>query len=139
MVRLLIVGVVAGVAFLVLDGVINANPMAQRLYAAYRPIARPSVNALAGSAVDLVYGVILTALFTLLRGSLPGGSNLAKAVSFGLIVWFFRVCMRVVGEWVITVVPAEAHAYTLAAGLVQTLVVAVIIALLLPARVPGAA
>ena len=132
MVRQVLVGLAAGVAFLVLDGVINANPLAQRLYAAYQPIARPSVNAVAGSAIDLAYGVILTFLFAALRGSLPGGSNLAKAVSFGLLVWFLRVCMRVAGEWVITVVPARAHGYTLATGLAQALIVTVIIALLLP-------
>jgi hypothetical protein len=61
--RPIVVGLVAGVAFLVLDGVLNANALAQRLYAAYRPIARPSVHALAGSAVDLAYGVILVGLF----------------------------------------------------------------------------
>ena len=132
MVRQMVVGLAAGVVFLILDGVINANPLAQRLYAAYQPIARPSVNALAGSAVDLAYGVILAALFVILRASLPGRTSLAKGLSFGLIVWFLRVFMRVAGEWVTTTVPASTHAYTLVAGLVQVLVVATIIALLLP-------
>jgi hypothetical protein len=132
MLRQFLVGLAAGVAFLILDGVFNANPLAQQLYAAYQPIARPSVNVLAGSAVDLAYGVILAALFVMLRTSLPGRTNLAKGLSFGLIVWFLRVCMRVAGEWVVTVVPAPAHAYTLVAGLVQVLIVAGIIALLLP-------
>ena len=36
MFRQIVVGLVAGVAFLVLDGVLNANPLAQRLYAAYQ-------------------------------------------------------------------------------------------------------
>ncbi len=132
MLRQIGVGLVAGVAFLVLDGALNANPLAQRLYAAYQPIARPGVNALAGSAIDLAYGVILAWLFVMLRASLPGSAGLTKALSFGLIVWFLRVLMRVAGEWVMTVVPAPVHAYTLAAGLVQALVVAAIIAALLP-------
>ena len=132
MLRQMIVGLVAGVALLVLDGVLNANPLARVLYAAYQPIARQSVNALAGSAIDLAFGVVLAGLFSLLRRSLPGRSRLTKAVSFGLMVWFLRVCMRVAGEWVVTVVPAEVHAYTLAAGFVQVLIVAGIISFLLP-------
>ena len=35
-----IVSVVSGILFGVLDGLINANPMAQRLYAVYKPIAK---------------------------------------------------------------------------------------------------
>jgi hypothetical protein len=36
------------------------------------------------------------------------------------------------GEWVTTVVPSEVHAYTLLAGLVRALIVASVIAWLLP-------
>jgi hypothetical protein len=67
------------------------------------------VNALAGSAIDIVYGVILAMLFSMLRASLPGATSLMKGVSF-----------------------ASAHVYTLVAGLVQVLLVAAIIAILLP-------
>jgi hypothetical protein len=130
--RQIVVGLVAGVAFLILDGVLNANPLAQRLYAAYHPIARPSVNALAGSVVDLAYGVILAGLFVMLRPSLPGEARLMKGLSFGVMVWFLRVFMRVAGEWVTTTLPASAHVYTLLAGLIQVLLVTGIIALLLP-------
>ena len=134
MLRQILVGLVAGVAFLVLDGVLHANPLAQRLYVAYQPIARQSVSALAGSAIDLAFGMILAGLFSALRASLPGRSSVTKGLSFGLMVWFLRVCMRVAGELVVTVVPAEVHAYTLGAGLVQVLIVAGVIALLLPER-----
>jgi hypothetical protein len=132
MLRKVSVGVVAGVVFLILDGLLNANPLAQRLYTVYRPIARPSVNALAGSAIDLAYGMVLVLLFVTLRASLPGRTSLMKALSFGLMVWFLRVCMRVAGEWVVTVVPAPVHVYTLVAGLLQVLIVAGLIGLLLP-------
>ncbi len=136
--RTIVVGLVAGVAFLALDGVVHANPLAQQLYAVYRPMARPSVNALAGSAIDLGYGVVLAALFVMLRASLPGKAPLTKGLSFGLMVWFLRVLMSVAGEWVTTTVPASAHLYTLMAGLAQVLLVAVVIALLLPQRDAGA-
>ncbi len=132
MLRQIVVGLAAGVAFLLLDGLLNANPVAQQLYAAYRPIARSSVNALAGSLVDLAYGLILVALFVTLRHCLPGRTGLMKGMSFAAMVWFLRVVMRVAGEWVTTTVPASALAYSLVAGLVQMLLVGVLIALLLP-------
>jgi hypothetical protein len=138
MLRIILVGLAAGVAFLITDAVLNANPLAQRLYAAYGPIARSSVNALAGSMVDLAYGVILTGLFVTLWPSLPGETGLVKGLSFGVMVWFLRVVMRVASDWVTTTVPLSTHAYTLAGGLVQILLVAVFIALLLPRPLPSA-
>ncbi len=132
MLRQVLVGLAAGVVFLVLDGVLNANPLAQQLYAVYQPLARPGVNALVGSAIDLAYGVILAWLFVRLAPSMPGRTRLAKGLSFGLMVWFLRVVMRVAGEWVVTTVPPATHIYTLAAGLAQVLLVAVMIAALLP-------
>jgi len=132
MLRQLVVGLIAGVSFLILDGLLNGNPLAQRLYAVYQPIARPNVNALAGSAIDLAYGVILVALFLTLWPGLPGRTSLLKGLSFALIVWFLRVVMRAAGEWIATTVPTSTHAYTLAAGLVQVLLVVGLIALLLP-------
>jgi hypothetical protein len=120
------------VAFLVTDAVLNANPLARRLYSAYGPIARSRVNALAGSLVDLAYGVILAGLFVTLWPSLPGDTSLVKGLSFGIMVWFLRVAMRVASDWVTTTVPASAHVYTLAGGLVQILLVTALIAVLLP-------
>ena len=132
--RRVLAGLAAGVALLVLDGLLHANPLAQRLYSAYAPMSRSSVNAFAGSAIDLAYGVILTAIFVMLRPSLPGKGALTKGLSYAGIVWFFRVVMRVASEWVMTTVPIGVHLYTLGAGLVQLLIVAGVIALLLPDR-----
>ncbi len=50
--RYVIVSLTSGILFGVLDAVINANPLAQRLYEFYRPIARASVNAPAGVVID---------------------------------------------------------------------------------------
>ena len=132
MLRVVVVGLAAGVALLITDAFLNANPLAQRLYAAYGPIARSGVNALAGSLLDLAYGLILAFLFVTLWPSLPGETGLVKGLSFGLMVWFLRVVMRVASEWVTTTVPPSAHVYTLVSGLIQILLVAVLIAVLLP-------
>jgi hypothetical protein len=86
MTRLIVVGLGAGLLFLVLDGVIHANPLAQSLYAAHGPLARPGANALLGSMIGLAYGVVLAALFVCLHPSLPGRSGVAKGMAVGLVV-----------------------------------------------------
>ncbi len=116
--RFIVVGASSGLIFAVLDGILNANPLAQRLYGVFKPLARPSVNALAGAGIDLMYGFILAALFLTLRSSLPG-SPLVQGISFGLVVWFLRVLMGALGQWVMFAIPPETVAYTIAAGLVQ--------------------
>ena len=140
MLRQIAVGLGAGFLLLVLDGVIHANPLAQRLYAVYEPLARPRVNALLGSAIDLAYGVILAVIFVRLLPSLPGSSGVAKGLSFGLLVWFLRVVMSVAGEWVTKTTPPATHAYVLLTGLLQIVVVSVLLgALLTPRSGPGPA
>ncbi len=139
MTRLIVVGLGAGLLFLVLDGVIHANPLAQSLYAAYGPLARPGVNALLGSMIDLAYGLVLAALFVRLRPSLPGRSGVAKRMAFGLVVWFLRVVMNVAGQWITWTVPPSTHVYTLSAGLVQVAAVSVLLGALLTPRCSGGA
>ncbi len=104
--------------FAILDGLLNANPVAQRLYAAYRPIARQSVNAPLGLLFDIVSGVVMAALFVTLMPALPGGW-LTKGLAFGVMVWFFRVAMGVAAQAVMFQVPGSALAYALITGLVE--------------------
>jgi hypothetical protein len=134
MFRQIAVGLGAGLLFLVLDGVIHANALAQRLYAVYEPLARDRVNALAGSAIDLAYGVVLAAIFVRLSPSLPGNGGVAKGLSFGLLVWFLRVVMSVAGEWVTRTTPVVTHGYVLLTGLLQVTLVSVLIGALLTPR-----
>lgn len=111
-------GLGIGLAFAVLDGLLNANPVAQRLYAVYKPIARESVNAPLGVAFDLFSGVVMAALFVLLLPALPGGP-IAKGLVFGLMVWFLRVAMGAASQLVMFNVPPIAVFYGLVAGLVE--------------------
>lgn len=59
----LMVSIAGGILFGVMDGVINANPFAQSLFAVYKPIAKTSVNFIAGILIDLAYGFIMAAVF----------------------------------------------------------------------------
>ena len=134
MLRYILVSAFAGVVFGVLDALINANPLAQRLYEVYKPIFRESVNAPLGITIDLAYGFIMAALFLLLYRSLPGSRGLWKGISFGLIAWFFRVVMSVMAGWVTQRVPATTLIYTLLTGLAEMLILGALYGLLLPAR-----
>jgi hypothetical protein len=120
--RFISVSIVGGVTFGVLDGLLNANPLAQHLYAFYKPVARPSVNVAAGIAIDLGYGFATAGVFLLLYKSLPGEAGWMKGLSYGLLVWFFRVVMGAAGQWVMFVVPPVTLVYSLAAGLLEMLV-----------------
>ncbi len=122
MVRYIVVSIVSGILFGVLDGLINANPLAQRLYEVYKPIAKPSIDPVAGILIDLVYGFVMAGVFLLLYTSLPGQSGLVKGLSFGLLVWFFRVVMHVASQWMMFAVPGATLLYSLLAGLGEMLI-----------------
>ena len=122
MIGYIIVSIVSGILFGILDGVINANPLAQRLYQVYKPISRASINPLAGIVIDLIYGFIMAGVFLLLYKSLPGETGLVKGVSFAFLIWFFRVVMYTASQWVMFNVPLEALLYSLVTGLGEMLI-----------------
>ena len=131
MIRYSIVSVIGGILFGILDGIINTNPLAQRLYEIYKPIARVSINVPAGVVIDLVYGFVLAGLFLLLYTSLPGKTGLAKGMSFALIAWFFRVVMYTASQWMMFSVPVDALLYSLATGLGEMIILGVLCGLTL--------
>ena len=131
MVRYIIVSAISGVLFGILDAVVNANPLAQRLNAVYKPIARTSINPLAGTVIDLVYGFAMAGVFLLLYQSLPGEIGLIKGVSFALLAWFFRVVMSTASQWVMFSVPVKTLLYSLVTGLVEMLILGVLYGLTL--------
>jgi hypothetical protein len=75
----------------------------------------------AGIVIDLAYGYILAAIFILLYKSLPGGTGVLKGISFGILIWFLRVVMYAASNWMMFDVPLSTILYTLAAGLVEML------------------
>ena len=127
----IIISVISGILFGFLDGLINANPLANRLYEVYKPISKTSVNFVAGMMIDLAYGFILAALFLLLYPGLPGEVGLVKGASFALLAWFFRVVMSVASQWMMFNVPVKALLYTLLAGLGEMLILGVLYGLAL--------
>lgn len=127
----ILVSVISGILFGLLDGLINANPLAQRLYQVYKPIAKTSINPVAGLLIDLVYGFVMAGVFLLLFNSLPGETGLIKGVSYAFLVWFFRVFMYVASQWMMWRVPFKTLLYTLCAGFLEMLVLGVLYGLAL--------
>ena len=120
------VSIVSGIIFGLMDGVINANPIAVKLYEVYKPITKTSVNFIAGMIIDIAYGFILAALFMLLYPSLPGMNGVVKGISFAGGVWFLRVVMGVASQWMMYKVPVKALLYTLITGLAEMLVLGIL-------------
>jgi hypothetical protein len=131
--RILAVGLAAGLMFAVMDGLINANPMAQRLYAFYRPIVRESVNAPLGVLFDLVSGIVMAILFVALKPAFPGGWAI-RGIAFGLLAWFFRVAMGSASQAVMFRIPASALVYALLTGLAEMVALGLLYGALLKPR-----
>jgi len=125
-VRYVLVGIASGLLFGIMDGLINANPIAERLYEFNLPIRRASVDAIAGAVIDLAYGFILMAAFLMLYRSLPGRVGLVKGVSFALLVWFLRVVMSAASQWIMLNMPATALLYGVLTGLGEMLVLGIL-------------
>ncbi len=126
MIRYVVVSIISGILFGTMDGLINANSIAQKLFEVYRPIAKASINLTAGIFIDLAYGFLMAAIFMLLYKSLPGNTGLVKGLCFGLLVWFFRVAMRAGSDWMMFNVPCSALIYSVVAGLIEMLILGVL-------------
>lgn len=127
----IIVSLASGILFGLMDGIINANPFARRLFEVYKPIAKTSFNPLAGIVIDLVFGFVMAGVFLILYASLPGETGLIKGVSFAILAWFFRVVMYTASQYVMFNVPVKALLYSLVTGLGEMLVLGLLYGLTL--------
>lgn len=126
MLRFFIVCLANGLLFGMLDGIINANPLAQKLFEAYKPIAKEGINVPLGIVIDLVYGLVMGLIFLLIYKALPGESGILKGLLFGAVVWFFRVFMSTMTHLMMYKVPASALLYSALTGLVEMLIIGLV-------------
>lgn len=131
MTRYIVISIISGILFAVMDGFINANPFAVKLYEIYKPIARSSLNIPAGMIIDLLYGFAMAGIFLLLYNSLPGTSGLIKGVSYAVLIWFFRVAMQALGSWMTFRISEGAVMYSMLAGLGEMLALGILYGLTL--------
>ncbi|KKR40548.1 hypothetical protein A2434_01355 [Candidatus Woesebacteria bacterium RIFOXYC1_FULL_41_14] len=131
MLRYVVVSLFGGLLLGVLDGIINANPYAQKLFDVYKPISKTSVNIILGFGIDIFYGFVMAGLFLLLYKSLPGSTGLVKGITFGLITSFFSVLMHVFSQLMMFKVPLGTLVYVFLTGLFEMLVIGIIFGLTL--------
>jgi hypothetical protein len=127
----ILISIISGILFAVLDMVINANPLAKKYYAVYQPIAKTTLNPLVGTLIDLIFGFVMAGLFVLLYNSLPGSSGVLKGLWYALMMWFFRVVMQVASQWMMFITPVKTLLYTLTTGLGEMLVLGLLYGLTL--------
>ena len=132
--RYIVVSVASGVLFGVMDALINANPAAMNLFSVYSPIARAEPNYNAGIVIDLVYGFIMAYIFILLYKALPSKNSVVKGVYYGLIMWFFRVVMYGISQWMIIEMDAIVLIYILLSGLAEILLIGILYGLTLKGK-----
>jgi hypothetical protein len=131
MVSYIVVSIISGIIFGVLDGLINANPLGKKLNEVYQPIAKKSINMTAGLIIDLIYGFLMAGIFLILYESLPGEAGLVKGISYAILVWFFRVVMSAASNWMMFKVPLKTVLYALLSGLGEMLILGFIYGLFL--------
>jgi len=129
--RYILISTIGGILFGIMDALIQANPLAQKLYRVYQPIARTSIHMSAGIIIDLIYGFLMAGIFLLLYPSLPGDSGLFKGISFAFLVWFFRVVMSAISGWMMFNIPMGTIFYTLMTGLAEMLILSILFGLTL--------
>lgn len=132
-IRLFVIGLGGGLLFVLMDALINANPVAQRLYTVFRPIARESVNAPLGLMFDVLSGTVMALIFLWLTPILPS-AYVQKGIAFGLLAWFFRVAMGAASQFVMFRVPASTLLYGLFTGLAEMIALGLFYAVLLRPR-----
>ena len=135
MIRYIVISIISGVLFGIIDGFINANPIAIKLFSIYSPIARTGVNYIAGMIIDLVYGFVMAYLFIMLYKALPTDNGIIKGISYGLIMWFFRVFMYGISQWMILEMDLKVLFYILITGLFEMLVLGVLYGISLKDRI----
>jgi hypothetical protein len=126
MISYIVVSIISGIVFGVLDGLINANPLGRKLMEAYKPITKKSINVIAGVIIDIIYGFILAGIFVVLYESLPGDAGIVKGISFAILAWFLRVMMSVISSWMMYTIPMKTLLYSLLAGLIEMLILGLI-------------
>ncbi len=131
MISYIIVSLVSGILFGIMDGLINGNPLAQKLFEVYKPIAKTFLNMPTGIIIDLAYGFVMAGIFIILYESLPGSTGLLKGLTFAVFAWFFRVVMSVASSWMMFKIPGRTLLYTLLTGLGEMLVLGILYGLFL--------
>jgi hypothetical protein len=131
MIRFVAISWVCGILYWILDGVINGNPFARKLYQVYKSEMKVTLNIPKSFFIYLLYGFAMASIFLLLYKSLPGKIGLVKGISFAMIAWFFRGFMGVMSQWMMYDIPSKTLIYVAFSGLCEALILGMFLGLTL--------
>lgn len=131
MLRFIITAVLTGLLFGIMDGLINGNPYAVKLMECYKPIAKQQIDIPVGLLIDFLYGFVISGIFIIVMPVLPSESWIIKGITFGLGMWFFRVFMGVVSNWMMFAIPNKTIWYMLLTGLFEMILLGILNGLIL--------
>jgi hypothetical protein len=131
MARFVIASILTGLLFGTMDGLIYGNPYAAKLMECFKPIAKKSFNVPAGLVIDLLYGFVISGIFIIVMPALPTEIGIVKGLVYGFGIWFFRVVMGVISNWIMFNVPVKTLIYMLLTGLIEMVILGIINGLIL--------
>jgi hypothetical protein len=111
--------------------------VATRLLDEFSPIAKSTINIPAGVLVDFIFGFGISAIFLLIRDSVPGKSRIMKGINFGLGLWFLRVLMGVATYCVMFDISLPTLGYIGLTGLAEMVMLGIINALIIYPKLKG--
>jgi hypothetical protein len=126
MIRFIIAAISTGLLFGIMDGLIHANPYAVKLMECYKPIAKKTINVPAGIVIDLLYGFAITGIYVVIMHALPTELGVIRGLTYGLGMWFFRVLMNVLTNWMMFNIPGKTLIYMFITGLIEMLTLGIL-------------
>ncbi|MFH1784658.1 MAG: hypothetical protein ABH868_07220 [bacterium] len=123
--RIIVGGIFIGLLLLfsgVMSGFLSVSVFKLPIFVCDSTLWHQQFNPALSVFLDIIYGIILAGLFNLLYMSIPG-EGLMKGISFGLIVWFFKVVMAMGSIRVMFDVSNKILMYWTFAGLVEMMII----------------
>ena len=127
--KILIVGIITGIIFIILDMLVAIATMPVLSSFADLPIWKTPPDIMAGIVFDLINGLILVGVYSVLYNAIPG-EGIKKGLNYGIIVGLFRVVMMSFSVIVMYNVPLILVFTNLITGFVEVVILCMILAVI---------
>lgn len=123
MTKFIIISVVSGLILGVIDFLFSNEDLSEGLSGFFRQFSESAREAAACIGINLALGFGMTGIFLLMKKSLPG---FVIVMGFALAVWFFRVMMFFIRQWMTFKASANDLAYVFIAGVSQMITLGIL-------------
>ncbi|MFP4024168.1 MAG: hypothetical protein ACLFVR_06540 [Thiohalospira sp.] len=115
-----------GFIFALLEFILHANPLVKNLSGIYEPVSRGWDIIIASFIIDIIYGTVLSLFYLILYKSLPG-QGMMKGIIYGILLWFLRITILTLTQWMVYPVSAGTIIYMIFAGLPEMIIIGALI------------